>query len=242
MKTPFIATIFSALLTLSIVGACKGPAGEVGPKGSTGATGTTGATGPKGDAGANGNANAVYSDWKTPVWDGPVTGIGSAGGNVYLSLASTANALLTKEAINTAAIYTYIKYNDLVQDPTNAQLFTLSERITSNISAVDYFKIPGRTTNTKADYAYANVSYDTYGENYFAPSILVQTIPYDNTKSAYVPIPDLTNKTAAFYKDLVKTVPQFRQVIVYGNVKGGRLASINWKDYSEVQKVLDLND
>ena len=43
-----------------------------------------------------------------------------------------------------------------------------------------------------------------------------------------MPIPEITNKAVTFYKDIVKSIPQYRQVVVFGNVKGGRYATIDW--------------
>lgn len=237
-NSSFYKFAVSALIITSIilVNSCKGPAG---PQGPAGIQGTTGA---KGDTGPRGNANVTYSDWKTPNWDGTVSGIGLNNSNVYLSTASTTNSLLTKEAINSAAIYTYIKYYELVADPGNSQQYTLIERISLVNSVSSYFKIPGRSTNKREDFAVAVFSYDNYAENYFSPQLTIITSPYDYTKNAYVPIPEITNKAVTFYKDIVKSIPQYRQVVVFGNVKGGRYATIDWSDYHTIKELFQLKD
>ena len=96
---------------------CKGPQGEIGPTGITGSVGSTGTAGPAGTAGTpgtagatgaqgpTGNANVVYTDWATPEWGSFV----NESDRITLIQKSNMNALLTKDVIDKAAIYFYVK-------------------------------------------------------------------------------------------------------------------------------------
>lgn len=234
MKTSPFATLCLSLLVMSVLEACKGPAGDPGPQGAAGAPGPAGAAGMAGPKGDLGNANVVYSDWKT-VTSWSVTS-NSDNSYYYLSTPTTTNSLFTKDAINTAAIFTYIKYNTYVETAPGTQKYQLVERISSQPNISHYFKVPGRTDTRILDYGFSFVYSGEIGENYFSPYIFV------NTYTLGTQIPELKNLTATTVLTLVGSLPQFRHVIVYGSVRGGRLATVNWKNYDEVQKVLDLKD
>ena len=137
MKIKFLS-IF-ALSAIISVESCKGPEGPIGPTGSVGtagangaigtagangtngkdgtagATGATGATGAKGETG---NANVTYNDWKPVKTDKVYSGKDAKGNYNYLQFypSDTKEPLFTKEAMNTAAIYTYVKYNLIKYD------------------------------------------------------------------------------------------------------------------------------
>ena len=180
-----------------------------------------------------GNANVVYSDWKTINWT--ISGL-TVGGYYYLSSPTSTNTLLTKDAINTAAIFTYIKYNTYVEISPGSAKHQLAERITSNQNANHYFKVPGRTDTRILDYGYVNIAQGEIGENYYAPYAFFMT------STLGTELLELKTLTTDAIKNLISTLPQFRQVVVYGSVKGGRLAAVNWQDYNEVKEALGLKD
>ena len=101
-----------------------GEKGEKGDKGDTGGTGAAGSKGDKGDtgatgaAGANGNANVVYNEWKSLTLDRVSSSRDSRGNYTFLILSplEPKEPLFTKDAINTAAIYSYIKYTIVCND------------------------------------------------------------------------------------------------------------------------------
>lgn len=231
-----LCLLSSALFAALLLNACKGPTGDPGPQGNngaTGATGTIGAAGPKGDPGT---PNVVYSDWKSIAnWS-----VSSSGAESYYTMSpvNTANALFTKEAISSAAIFTYVKYRTYVDSVTvnGVQKFKLVERISNDRNVSHYFKVPGRTDATILDYGFSYVYPGGAAENLFSPTIQLNTFTLGTT------IPELKNKSAAFVNGLVKDYPQFRHVIVYQGPKGGRLATVNWNNYDEVKEILQLKD
>jgi hypothetical protein len=230
-----IIAIGATLLTYS----CKSPDGAVGPVGNAGANGATGATG---SAGANGIANAVYSEWKPLSIDKVISSNKNTRGDytaLTLSPIDAKEPLFTKEAINTAAIYTYVKYTIAVQ---NGQTFNLEERIKliTNSNATVNSLIPGRNKNLSTSYS-INLLYDTeYGENYFnyTAGFIFDEFLNNNTRTL---IPEFQGKDLAFFQNIIKSNTQIRHVIVYGSTKG-RMASVNMNDYEEVKRVLNLKD
>jgi hypothetical protein len=230
-----IIAIGATLLTYS----CKGPDGSIGPAGNAGANGATGATG---STGANGVANAVYSEWKPLSIDKVVSSNKNIRGDytaLTLSPIDAKEPLFTKEAINTAAIYTYVKNTIAVQ---NGQTFNLEERIKliTNSNATINSLIPGRNKNLSTSYS-INLLYDTeYGENHFnyTAGFIFDEFLNSNTRTL---IPEFQGKDLAFFQNIIKSNTQIRHVVVYGSTKG-RMASINMSDYEEVKRVLNLKD
>ncbi len=233
-----VIAISATLLTYS----CKGPEGSVGPAGAVGSAGANGATGASGATGANGTAKAVYSDWKPLSVDKVGLSNKNAKGDytaLTLSPQDAKEPLFTKEAINTAAIYTYVKYMVVVQ---SGQTINLEERIKliTNSNVTINSLISGRNKNLSTSYS-INLLYDTeYGENYFnyTAGFIFDEFLNSNTRTL---IPEFQGKDLAFFQNIMKSNSQIRHMVVYGSVKG-RLASINMNDYEEVKRVLNLKD
>ena len=234
-----------ALIFLTVA-SCKGPDGPAGPQGPAGPTGAAGAAGATGPAGASGvagpmgNANVVYSDWKPFDVSGNFFRFPD-GSQVNLSPATTANALLTADAINKGVIYVYYKFGVLTNDPVT-QTNSLVERISSDKVTYANVKIPGRTTNTSQDYAIYQVSMDNLGLNYFSPKLSLTTGYLSADQQSYVPINGLTSMDAKFYRDMFATLPQYRIVVVNGSVKGGRSGNIDYTNYAAVKAAYNLPD
>ncbi len=271
MKTRFVSFIQVSTgllgLLLMLVISCKGPDGPQGPAGPTGATGpqgvsgVAGATGPQGVSGATGatgpqgisgvagpqgpmgNANVVYTAWKTPTYD--IFSAFTDNSAVYLSNQNTTNALLTKDVIDKSIVYVYFKFGQLLYDQSIGG-FATPVRIQSqgalNNGLAGAVKIPGRTTNTGTDYVYYYINHDVIGENYFKINMTLYTSQYDQVKNVNVPVADMLGKSAQFYKDLVKDLPQYRIVIVNGSTPGGRQAAVDFKDYAAVKRAYNLPD
>lgn len=230
-------------LLLMLVISCKGPEGPQGPAGPTGAAGPAGPAGATGPAGASGvagatgpmgNANVAYTEWKPIDVSGNVVNYPSRT-QVDLAPASTANALLTKDAIDKGLVYIYYKFGQL-------QNGTLVDRITQNTVPVARIKIPGRTTNNASDYASYQITTDYLGENYFSPRISLTTGTYNSTTDQITLIPDLANQSDAFYRSLFATMPQYRIVVVAGSVKSGRVGTVDYNDYAAVKQAYSLPD
>ena len=236
--------LFALLLMLVI--SCKGPEGPQGPAGPTGAAGAAGATGPAGASGVAGatgpmgNANVKYTDWKPINVSGDFF-VNPLTKEVTLSPQTTADTLLTKDAIDKGLIYIYYKFGNL-DYTAGTQSYTLVERITENNVTQGYVKIPNRTTNQIGDYVTYQVTTDYLGENYFSPKIVLPTAVYDSGKDEYVGIAGLADQPVAFYRTMFATLPQYRIVVVAGNVKSGRLAAVDYKNYAAVKQAYNLPD
>ena len=168
-----------------------------------------------------GNANVVYSAWKavdvsTNFSTHPDTDPNTA---VYLGNdTKTDNAILTQDAI----------------DPATGET-KLVERILTTNEFV-YVKIPGRTTNKDEDFVNYYVGNDLFATNYLKFSMFVYKYRFG------VLIPDLANKSAQFFRDMVKDMPQYRIIVAYGSTPGGRAAAVDFKDYATVKKAYNLLD
>lgn len=225
-----------------------GNKGDKGDKGDTGGTGGTGAKGDKGDTGgtgANGNANVVYNEWKSLTLDRVSSSRDARGNYTFLILSpfDQKEPLFTKDAINTAAIYSYIKYSVPLYNQ-NDQTYSLAERIkliTPNNNTQAYSLIPGRNKDVFNSYSYTFFYNVEYGENYFNynfQQILNESVPNSNTQTQ---IPEFQGKDLAYFQNAAKATPLIRHVVVYGSTKG-RIASINMNDYNEVKRVFNLRD
>lgn len=255
MKTRFasfvqISTGLVGLLFMVVV-SCKGPEGPIGPAGTTGTTGTAGATGPQGVSGVagatgpqgvsgvTGNANVVYTAWK------PVdvsSGFAQTTDMFYTfldNIRTATNPLITQDVIDKSIVYTYFKTGALQYDPANAA-FGLVERVQAG-SANGYAKIPGRTKNDFADYLYYTANQSEMRVNYFPFSITLYTNYYD-AKGTQTVLPETVGKTAQFFRDIVKDLPQYRMIIVKGSTPGGRAATVDFKDYAAVKRAYNLPD
>lgn len=260
-----VSTLCMVIATTLFFG-CEGPEGPLGPQGSTGGKGEIGALGPKGDkgdvgtngtAGANGtagtngtngtagtngtngkdgNANVVYSAWMSPTW----ASSGSGTNTTYFTQKDTKNSMLTQDAIDKGVIYTYVKIKALEYD-SEAQEYGLVERITPNYG-YSYVKIPGRNTNGFYDYARSAIFVnDQIGVNYLSVTGDMYKLAYDATTASQLPIPELANKSFAFYNDLTKDLYKYRIVVVNGSTQG-RTANVNMKDYAAVKRAFNLPD
>ena len=229
---------------------CKGPQGDIGPTGLTGSVGSTGTAGPAGTAGTagatgaqgpTGNANVVYSEWLTPTWAASGEGLNA----YFMNQKSTANALITQEAIDKGVIYIYWKVKALSYNENKAE-YELAERINPT-NGFSYFKIPGRTTNNYQDYQYLyNSAFSEIGVNYLAVNGQVNrfgTPPLANgSYGPYALLPEFSaGKGFTYYNDLVKDISKYRVIVVYGSTKG-RQAAVDMNDYATVKKAYNLKD
>ena len=219
----------------------NGTNGAIGGTGTTGATGTTGTTGTTGANGKDGNANVVYSEWLTPTWAADF----EATQAYYLYQKSTANALITQEAIDKAVIFTYWKGKIPSYNSDRAE-YELVERI-SPTNGQSFFKIPGRVSNTYQDFQpMFNYISTQLGVNYLSVSSSVNRfgnpILANGVLGPYALLPEFAaGKGFTYYNDLVKDVSKYRVIVVYGSTKG-RLASVDMKDYAAVKQALNLRD
>jgi len=224
--------------------ACKGPQGDIGPAGSAGAKGDVGAVGIKGDggvAGAKGDpgaAKVVYTAWKSMVLDGRV--IPFEGDYLFFSNANKTEPAFTKEAIDQGVLLTYLKVNSRVLAQNSTTDYVLQEAITTNANVLSYYKIPGRTQNRLEDYQATQVFYDNTArrENFFDPGLYFFRRVNFST-GAFVP--ELQNLTNDQCKALVKDMPQYRHVVIYGSTKG-RLAAIDLNNYAAVKAAFNIAD
>ncbi len=249
-----------AALIVLLASSCKGPDGQQGPVGPQGTTGATGVTGPQGVSGVvgpvgpagpqgltgvagpqgpMGNANVVYTAWKAidvsnSYYRDPtnlVMYIGNDGKSDY--------ALLTKDVIDKSLVYIYFKVGQQSYDQPSGE-YKLVERIVPG-NAYGQLKIPGRTTNGNQDFVGYGIYNQPIGVNFLNFTLRLDTYSYD-AQSKQVAVPELIGKNAQFFRDMVKDMPQFRVVIVNGNIVGGRTASINFKDYASVKQAFNFVD
>jgi hypothetical protein len=258
-----VAVLMGGLL---LVQACKGPEGPQGPIGPQGTTGATGATGPQGPTGPQGlsgatgatgpqgvsgvagpqgpqgpmgNANVSYTAWRT------VDNTGNyfrSSDNMRVDLGNsgrTANTLLTKEVMDKSLVYIYFKFSVIDFDQSIGG-YKQSERIQPG-NFGGYIKIPGRTTADFNDFLYYFGNHDYLGENYLRFNITLYTQLWDGSK--WVANPEMVGKNAAYFRDIVKELPQYRIVIVNGStLVGGRKANVDFKDYNAVKQAFNLPD
>lgn len=265
MKTTFapLVRVSTGLLALliTIIISCKGPEGPTGPQGTTGptgavgptgpqgVTGTTGATGPQGVSGVagpagpqgvtgaqgpTGNANVVYTAWKSVDLS---TNFFAYTDNQLIYLGNdtkTANAVLSKDAIDKGLIYIYYKTGQKEFDPANGEIRLVERILTTN--GFGWIKIPGRSTNRDEDFTNYYIGNEAYGVNYLKFSGFV----YTNRNGVITP--DIAGKSAQFYRDMLKDMPQYRIIVAYGSTPGGRMGSVDFKDYAAVKRAYNLPD
>ncbi len=258
-----VSTGLMALLMIIII-SCKGPEGPTGPQGTTGPTGTggptgpqgvsgtTGATGPQGTSGVAGpagpqgvagttgaqgpmgNANVVYTAWKpvdlsTNFYAYPENKVVYLGNDL-----KTANAVLTQDAIDKGLIYIYYKTRQKEFDSANNETKLVERILTTN--GTGWVKIPGRTTNRDEDFTNYYIGNEIFGVNYLKFSGFVYTNRND------VVTPDIAAKSAQFYRDMLKDMPQYRIIVAYGSTPGGRMGSVDFGNYAAVKKAYNLPD
>ncbi len=180
-----------------------------------------------------GNGNVVYTAWKTPAWDGDFFSNSSSG---QLNVSNFAASVLTKDAIDKGLIMVYYKTNQLVAQGSTYVLAESISPMDSRDGVAFAFKIPGRTTNLYADYAFANINQFPLRENFFRPYLNYYTFTGQN----FTPIPEISDKPKSFYQDLAKTLPQYRIVVAYGSVLGRQ--AVDFTDYAAVKKAFNLPD
>jgi hypothetical protein len=188
-----------------------------------------------------GNANVAYTAWKV------VDDIGNyvrSPDNMRVDLGNagkTANALLTKEVMDKSLVYIYFKFGVLDYDQSIGGYRAFERIQPSNYAG--YLKIPGRTTSDFNDFIYYYGSHDFLGENYLRFNITMNTQTYDTAKNAWIANTEMIGKNAQYFRDLVKDLPQYRIVIVTGNVlTGSRKTNIDFKDYAAVKEAFNLPD
>lgn len=220
--------IFLSILLLG----CKGDEGAVGP---VGPQGEQGIAGPRGEAGS---ANVIYTDWKTPDWSSYYR----APDNMYarLNVNGTGEEILTKEAINSAAVFVYYKIYRPVYNQ-NDRKYELKVRISDKAES-GYVKIPGRTTNNFDDFMTLYVSNDVLGEDYFKPYLTIYTREYNSESQSYDPIEELKDLESKDFFDLAETTPQYRIVVIPGGEESARMAAIDYGDYAAVKEAYGLED
>ena len=183
----------------------------------------------------------VYSEWLTPTWAADFESTQSYS----LAQRSTANALITQEAIDKAVIFTYWKVKVPLYNSDKAE-YELVERITPT-SGNSFFKIPGRVSNSYQDFQSMFNSVGTQlGVNYLNVISSVNRFgnpPLPNgSYGPYALLPEFAaGKGFTFYNDLVKDISKYRVIVVYGSNKG-RLASVDMKDYAAVKQAFNLRD
>ena len=101
--------------------------------------------------------------------------------------------------------------------------------------------IAGRNKDIFQSYGSTYLGQVEFSENSFYYSLFFNLSEYDNVKQNSVPVPEYLGKSLAYFQDIVKTMPQYRHVVVYGSTKG-RMAAVNWKDYDEVKRTLNLKN
>lgn len=266
MKIKILSIV--AIGAMLLTNACKGPDGPIGPVGSTGtagsngaigstgtagangkdggtgATGATGSTGAAGSNGKDGNANVVYSEWKAIKTDRVSGSNKDAKGNyTYLTLEGVdkKEPLFTANAINTAAIYSYVKFsNREYNQSTNT--YELNERISAlGQNATNHFYLlDGKSKDDYYSYLSLFTTSLSMGENYFSIGLYYYFQNYDQATGKTIQTPELFGKGLAYFQEVAKNF-QIRHVVVYGSIKG-RMASVNMKDYNEVKKAFNLKD
>lgn len=220
----------------------QGVSGVTGPQGASGLTGPVGASGAQGlpgTPGKDGNANVVYTDWKSL----PADQYGRASNYqfAYLSTTTTSQTVLTREAIDKAAIFVYYKINAFVYDAADND-YKLQERISQGNSS-SYSLIPGRSAANFTSLLRTFIGSDLLGVNYFNPTMTLYTFE-TNAAGATVAIPEFVNQNAAYFRNIVKDVPQYRIMVVYGSTKGGRASyngrPVDFNDYAQVKAYFNL--
>lgn len=247
------------LLTAGIY-SCKGELGPAGPQGTAGTTGQNGASGPQGASGVtgpagtsgaqglpgtpgkDGNANVVYTDWKSMPTDVYIRGISNQ--SVIFQTAITSQTVLTRDALDKAAIFVYYKVFQPVFDNSTAT-FKLQERIGQGSGNASYTLIPGRNPADFASFLVMSVNNGLMGINFFAPNTSLQTRE-TNAAGVVVAIPEYVVRDAAYFRDLIKDAPQYRIMVVYGSTKGGRTSyngrPVDFNDYAQVKSYFNLAD
>lgn len=182
-----------------------------------------------------GNANVVYSDWRSIEWKSD----GSSTDYQFFSSKSTAEPLLTQDAINKGLVYVYVKSK--VRNWNNdKQEYDLVEFVSGN-GMWGNFKLPGRSQNRWQDFGQMYVrSNDLIGVNYLSVyGQLYKKGPNDSFVDIF--LPELANKSFTEYTTMVKDLHQYRVLVVYGSTKG-RMAAVDMTNYKEVKKYFNLKD
>jgi len=241
-------TIVYDLLLMLLAAACsKGPQGDIGPLGAKGAVGDVGAKGGIGDAGTKGgtgetgNSNVIYTEWRSPDFKEPFSGLPNRQQFEGFDMPFP---LLTQETLNTSQVFIYAKNRQLV---TENNVLKLVENIheVSTPMTVSYYLFPGRTGLSANDYGSHSVSLSSL----LRPNVItinthaLRLAPggTDVSTTVNVTVPEMANKTPAFYRDFMKDLVKFRVVIVKGNV-AGRQAAVDMEDYEGVKKAYNLKD
>lgn len=260
MKTNFI---YSLLIGSTLLFSCEGPEGPQGPAGTpgkdgiAGKDGATGAQGQQGAAGQNATNNVKSTGWFKPDFtDADVTNNNTskdAAGNiyqsyVYMNAKNKTQPLITQDVIDNGVVLVYFKSKTLVYNQSESG-YELEERIWGGVtgsSASNYFKITGRELSKWEDFAYINYGVTNLNVNQwniYASLSTPNTQVWQNGAYVYTSnSPELLNKSNAFYRELfAANVPEIRLVTMTASA-AGRLKSLNYSNYEEVKKALELQD
>ncbi len=211
-----------------------GTAGTTGPQGASGVTGAVGATGATGAQGAPGSPNVVYTAWK-PVDLSTNFYAYPDNSSIYLGNdTKTANAVLTQDAIDKGLIYIYYKTGQKESDLASGET-KLVERILPT-NGFGWIRIPGRTTSRDEDFTNYYIGNEVISFNYLKFTGFI----YTNRNG--VVTPDIAGKSAQFYRDMLKDLPQYRIIVAYGGTPGARMGSVDFKNYATVKRAYNLPD
>ena len=244
-----VQSIIYTLLLMLLVGACsKGPQGDIGPAGVKGSVGDTGGkggvgdTGTKGGTGDTGNSNVVYTDWQSPDFKDP--SVSSLPNRIQFDVLEQPFPLFTQEVLNSAQVFIYAKNRQLIRENNILKLVENIHEVSTPV-LYSYYLFPGRTGLSEADYGSHSIA---VGGVFLRPGIITVggTLRLGSggpnlSQTENVTVPEMANKTMAFYRDFMKNLVQFRVVIVKGNV-AGRQAAVDMKDYAAVKKAYNLKD
>ena len=239
--------IYSLLLMLLAAACSKGPQGDIGPAGVKGAVGDTGGkggvgdTGIKGGTGETGNSNVVYTTWASPDYGEPTSPLLN---RMQFNPVDIPFPLLTQEILNTSQVFIYVKNRQLIVENATLKLIENIHEV-NNPPTISYYLFPGRSGLNEADYGSHTLGFSTN----LKPNVIttgtnvLRLAPggVNVSTTVNVTVPEMANKTPAFYRDFMKNLVQFRVVIVKGNV-AGRQAAVDMNDYAAVKKAFNLKD
>jgi|GEM_PF-2092860 len=229
--------------------ACEGPEGPVGIKGEQGERGPEGERGQQGEPGKDGvngtngtdGAPVIYTRWESIPWSATESGV-SGDSVVHLRTAPMNNSWveipeITQGVLDSGMIFVYKRFYIGGYTPKAAEVFT--QVVTNDTKVTGYFFKPGKAGSAYESLGQCSLTHSTHftpGKLTFLANMnLKQNFarPGD-PENAKIPVADLIQ----LYNEAI----QYRVVIVKGNQLAGRMKNINWDNYGEVKKVLDLED
>ncbi|TAE35663.1 MAG: hypothetical protein EAY79_13020 [Runella slithyformis] len=183
----------------------------------------------------------IYTEWRSPDFKEPMEGLLN---RQQFQPFDIPFPLLTQEVLNTSQVFIYAKNRQLILE--NGGVLRLVENIheVSNPMTASYYLFPGRSGLSIDDYGSHSVSISAF----LRPNVItcgggvLRLAPGTNVSTtANVTVPEMANKTPAFYRDFMKELVKYRVVIIKGNV-AGRMAAVDMKDYAAVKAAFNLKD